>query len=112
MRHNAPVTLVQYSEQWPVHYEREAGRIRSALGGRVLLLEHVGSTSVPGLTAKPVIDICLGVSDPADEQAYVPALAVAGYVLRIHYADAKSDVVQDILARAATSGPGARRDEQ
>jgi GrpB-like predicted nucleotidyltransferase (UPF0157 family) len=58
-RHDAAVTLVQYSAQWPLEYEREAGRIRSALSELVLLLEHVGSTSVPGLVAKPVIDICL-----------------------------------------------------
>jgi GrpB-like predicted nucleotidyltransferase (UPF0157 family) len=86
-RHDAPVTLVAYSAQWPVQYEREARRIRSALGERVLLLEHVGSTSVPGLIAKPVIDICLVVTDPADEQAYVPALEGAGYVLRFREPD-------------------------
>ncbi len=82
-RHNAPVTLVEYSEQWPLRYQRDAQRIRSVLGERVLLLEHVGSTSVPGLYAKPVIDICLAVADPADEGAYAPALEAAGYVLRI-----------------------------
>jgi GrpB-like predicted nucleotidyltransferase (UPF0157 family) len=49
----------------------------------VLLLEHVGSTSVPGLAAKPRIDILLGVSSSADEAAYVPALEASGYVLRI-----------------------------
>jgi GrpB-like predicted nucleotidyltransferase (UPF0157 family) len=49
----------------------------------VLLLEHVGSTSVPGLAAKPIVDIVLAVADSADEEAYVPALEAAGYVLRI-----------------------------
>src|SRR6476661_2970804 len=77
-RHDATITLLKHSEQWPVQYEREAARIRAALGERVLLLEHVGSTSVPGLIAKPVIDICLAVADPADEPAYVPALERAG----------------------------------
>jgi GrpB-like predicted nucleotidyltransferase (UPF0157 family) len=81
-RPDAPVTLVQYSAQWRVQYEQEARRIRSALGERVLLLEHVGSTSVPGLVAKPVIDICLGVADSADEQAYLPSLEMARYVFR------------------------------
>jgi GrpB-like predicted nucleotidyltransferase (UPF0157 family) len=61
----------------------EADRIRTALGKRALLVEHVGSTSVPGLAAKPVIDIVLVVADSADEQAYVPSLERAGYVLRI-----------------------------
>lgn len=86
-RHDAPVTLVEYSALWPLQYEREAERIRTALGERALLLEHVGSTSVPGLCAKPVIDICVAVANPADEPAYVPALEAAGYVLRIREPD-------------------------
>jgi len=57
--------------------------IRSILGNKVLQLEHVGSTSVPGLCAKPIIDMLLVVEDSADEQSYVPALEAAGYVLRI-----------------------------
>jgi GrpB-like predicted nucleotidyltransferase (UPF0157 family) len=64
-------------------FEREAGRIRSALGDRVLLLEHVGSTSVPGLAAKPKIDMVLALRDSADEPAYLPDLEAAGYVLQI-----------------------------
>jgi GrpB-like predicted nucleotidyltransferase (UPF0157 family) len=53
----------------------------------VLVLEHVGSTSIPGLSAKPKIDIVLGVADTTDEQAYVPDLEAAGYVLRIREPD-------------------------
>jgi GrpB-like predicted nucleotidyltransferase (UPF0157 family) len=64
-------------------YEREERRIRAALGNRAVLIEHAGSTSVPGLAAKPKIDIVLAVPDTADEAAYVPALEGAGYVLRI-----------------------------
>jgi GrpB-like predicted nucleotidyltransferase (UPF0157 family) len=141
------------------------------LGRRVLLLEHVGSTSVPDLSAKPMIDLVLAVADSADEASYVPLLQAQGFVLRIrepgwfehrllqapeiaghlhvfsagcpeigrmlafrdhlrahaedrtlyertkqalaarrwrdvqHYADAKSDVVREILARAAASTP-------
>ena len=82
-RLDGPVTLVAYSPQWPSQFEGEAKRIRSALGERALVIEHVGSTSVPGLIAKPVIDICLVVADSADEPAYVPSLERAGYVLRI-----------------------------
>ena len=55
----------------------------AALGGRVLQLEHTGSTAVPGLAAKPIIDITLVVADSANEAAYAPALEGAGYVLRI-----------------------------
>src|SRR5690606_23468257 len=53
------------------------------LGFRVLSLEHVGSTAVPGLAAKPVIDVDLVVADPDDEDAYVPALVAAGFELRV-----------------------------
>src|SRR5215471_13848594 len=58
---------------WPRQYDRLAGRIRRALGWRALQLDHVGSTSVPGLAAKPIIDIDLTVADPACERDYVPA---------------------------------------
>ena len=86
-RADGPITLADYDPGWPALYEHEAARIRAALGDRVLLLEHAGSTSVPGLAAKPVIDIVLGVADPADEAAYVPDLETAGYVLRIREPD-------------------------
>ena len=66
---------------------REEQRIRRALGDGVLRLEHVGSTSVPGLVAKPRIDILLVVSDAADEPSYVPALEAAGYTLRVREPD-------------------------
>jgi GrpB-like predicted nucleotidyltransferase (UPF0157 family) len=68
---------------WPQWYNRLAERIREALGWRVLQLEHVGSTAVPGLAAKPVIDIDLTVADPGRERDYVPALEAAGFQLLI-----------------------------
>ena len=64
-------------------FSREADRLRSVLGNEALRIEHVGSTSVPGLVAKPIIDILLVVPDSADEPSYVPHLQAAGYVLRI-----------------------------
>jgi GrpB-like predicted nucleotidyltransferase (UPF0157 family) len=82
-----PVTLAEYDPAWPLLFGREAVRIRSALGDRVRLLEHVGSTSVPGLAAKPIIDIALAVVDSADEAAYIPPMEAAGYVLRIREPD-------------------------
>jgi len=81
--HNAPITLADYDPGWPALFAREAARIRAALGGRAVQVEHVGSTSVPGLAAKPIIDILLVVPDSSDEQAYVLALDAAGYVLRV-----------------------------
>lgn len=80
--HNAPITLADYDPDWPVLFAREAARIRAALSSRAVQVEHVGSTSVPGLAAKPIIDILLAVPDSSDEQAYVPELERAGYVLR------------------------------
>jgi GrpB-like predicted nucleotidyltransferase (UPF0157 family) len=68
-------------------FAREEGRIRAILGDRVLRLEHTGSTSVPGLAAKPVIDMTLVVPDSSDESSYVPLLEAAGYVLRIREPD-------------------------
>jgi GrpB-like predicted nucleotidyltransferase (UPF0157 family) len=80
--HNAPIKLSEYDPAWPALFAREADRIRAVLGPTAVLIEHAGSTSVPGLAAKPIIDIVLAVPDSADEQAYVPALEAAGYVLR------------------------------
>jgi GrpB-like predicted nucleotidyltransferase (UPF0157 family) len=77
------ILIVDYNPQWPALFGREADRIRAAVGRRALRIEHTGSTSVPGLVAKPIIDMLLQVTDSADEDAYVPALETAGYVLRI-----------------------------
>ena len=85
--HDAPISLVEYDAAWPRLFTREAQRIRSALGPRVLQVEHIGSTSVAGLIAKPIIDILLVVTDSSDEPSYVPALETAGYVLRIREPD-------------------------
>ncbi|SFQ39007.1 GrpB domain, predicted nucleotidyltransferase, UPF0157 family [Salibacterium halotolerans] len=81
--HHAPIILHEYNPRWPALFEREAARIRSVLGETGLQVEHVGSTSVPGLCAKPIIDIVLVVHDAADEMTYLPDLEQAGYTLRI-----------------------------
>jgi GrpB-like predicted nucleotidyltransferase (UPF0157 family) len=81
--HNAPIYLAPYTDEWPLLFQREATRIHAALGDRVRLLEHVGSTSVPGLSAKPKIDVLLVVDDSSDEASYVPPMESVGYVLRI-----------------------------
>ena len=82
----APATGIEVTDPdpaWPLWYDDLAGRIRAALGWRVLQLEHVGSTAITGLAAKPVIDIDLTVADPSREQDYVPALETAGFRLVI-----------------------------
>jgi GrpB-like predicted nucleotidyltransferase (UPF0157 family) len=82
-----PIEIREYDDEWPVLYAREEARIRSLLGERVVRIEHAGSTSVPGLPAKPVIDIVLEVPDSGDEDAYVPALEAGGYSLSIREPD-------------------------
>lgn len=86
-RQDAPVELVEYDASWPEKFVHEADRIQAALGDRAIAIEHVGSTSVPGLAAKPIVDILLVVNDASDESAYVPSLEELGYVLRVREPD-------------------------
>jgi GrpB-like predicted nucleotidyltransferase (UPF0157 family) len=74
-----PIEINEYDPEWSRLYEREEERIRSVLGDRVVRIEHAGSTSVPGLPAKPIVDIVLEVPDSSDEPSYVPDLEAAGY---------------------------------
>lgn len=84
---NKTIELFDYNPDWPNRFEELERTIRDILGDSVLLLEHVGSTSVPGLSAKPIIDIILEVLDSADESNYVPALEKWGFKLRIREPD-------------------------
>ena len=77
------IVLAEPDPSWPALYAREESRIRASLGDRVLAIEHTGSTSVPGLAAKPIVDITMLVADVIDEAAWIPDLEGAGYVLRI-----------------------------
>lgn len=77
------IVVADYDPHWPAVYERLATGITAALPDVVVSLDHVGSTSVPGLPAKPIIDIDLIVAAPDDEDSYVPALEALGYRLRI-----------------------------
>jgi GrpB-like predicted nucleotidyltransferase (UPF0157 family) len=85
--HGGPIDLVDHDPAWPALFAREARRIATALGDRALDIEHVGSTSVPGLAAKPIIDVLLVVADSTNEDAYLPSLEAVGYVLRIREPD-------------------------
>jgi GrpB-like predicted nucleotidyltransferase (UPF0157 family) len=80
---SGPIALVESDPAWPGLYAREEARIRSILGERVVRIEHTGSTSVPGLAAKPIIDITMTVADVTDEPAWVDDLVAAGYRLVI-----------------------------
>lgn len=75
--------LVAPDDRWPAEYRRHEARIRRALGEAAVAVEHIGSTSVPGLAAKPIINILVTVPDIAAEQDHVEPLLAAGYVLRV-----------------------------
>ena len=77
-----PLVVIDYDPAWPHTYARWRHRIGAALGPAALGIEHVGSTSVPGLAAKPIVDIQVSVADLADERRYVPQLEEVGLALR------------------------------
>jgi GrpB-like predicted nucleotidyltransferase (UPF0157 family) len=81
------IEICDYNPQWPTKFQQHAERIACALGGAALQIEHHGSTSVPGLAAKPIIDMLFVVKDSSDEAAYLPHLESAGYVLRVREPD-------------------------
>ena len=84
---NSTIYLAPYDPDWSSQFSQLANLIRGTLCEKALLLEHVGSTSVPGLSAKPIIDMVLAVVNSADESSYVPLLEEKGFVLRIREPD-------------------------
>jgi GrpB-like predicted nucleotidyltransferase (UPF0157 family) len=82
-REQRPIVVVDYDAAWPARYAALAVTIRDAVGMNALTVEHIGSTAVPGLAAKPIIDILLTVGDVSDESVYVAPLEEAGFVLRV-----------------------------
>ncbi|PWV52298.1 GrpB family protein [Nocardiopsis sp. L17-MgMaSL7] len=80
---NGRVRLSEPDPKWPYLFRQEESRIRGALGDRVLSLDHVGSTAVSGLAAKPCVDLVMAVTDSADETAYLDDLEKVGYTLVI-----------------------------
>lgn len=77
------ITVTEHDPAWADAYAVLAERVRAALGDRVLALEHVGSTSVPGLAAKPIVDLDLTVADSTDEDDYRGPLEAAGFTLAL-----------------------------
>lgn len=77
-----PIVIADYDPAWPERFELERERIRHALGDRAVRVEHVGSTSVPGLAAKPIVDLLVTVDEPADASV-TAALEAVGYELRV-----------------------------
>jgi GrpB-like predicted nucleotidyltransferase (UPF0157 family) len=73
------IVVVDYDPSWPAHFEELRSRISSAVGSIAVSVEHVGSTSVPGLAAKPIIDIDVVVASRADASLAIERLAPLGY---------------------------------
>jgi GrpB-like predicted nucleotidyltransferase (UPF0157 family) len=73
------LVIVAYDPRWPAHYEQERAALLTALGHRMLGIEHVGSTSVSGLAAKPIIDILIGLPRLEDADECAGVLATLGY---------------------------------
>lgn len=71
--------LVEYNSSWPLAFSEEAARIQTALGGRALAIEHYGSTAVPGLRAKPILDIQIGVADIRYGLDFIEPMTSLGY---------------------------------
>jgi GrpB-like predicted nucleotidyltransferase (UPF0157 family) len=82
-REPGTIEVVDYDPGWPARFECERARIATALGALARSIEHIGSTAVPGLAAKPIIDVLVELGDPDDERAYAPPLEAAGYRLRV-----------------------------
>ena len=82
-RQPGPIRLVAYDPEWPAQYDRIRDRLQGALGPRARMIEHIGSTAVPGLLAKPIIDVLVTVDDVEDEAAYASAITQLGYDLRV-----------------------------
>ncbi|GGO54480.1 GrpB family protein [Streptomyces lasiicapitis] len=102
-RLDGQVALAEYDPRWRQAFAHEAVRIDGALTGVRHEIEHVGSTSVPGLAAKPIIDMLLTVPDPGDETAYVPALERLGYTLAVR----EPDWYEHRVLRTQDLAPGA-----
>jgi GrpB-like predicted nucleotidyltransferase (UPF0157 family) len=82
-REKREIVIAEYDPSWPARFEAESDRVRAALGPTALRIEHIGSTAVPDLAAKPIVDVLVTVEDPDDEAAFAPALETAGYELRV-----------------------------
>ena len=81
-----PITLAKASDDWPRAFEEMRSRLAEVLGDEVRI-EHVGSTSIPGIAAKPIIDIQVSVPDIEDERAFVPGIESLGLALRAREPD-------------------------
>ena len=96
-----PIHVTAYDPQWPIRFRRQAGAIRTALGDVALRIDHIGSTAVPGLAAKPIIDVQISVAAFAPLDAFGEPLERLGYVFRADN--------QELTKRYFREPPGSRR---
>jgi len=82
-REAVTITIADYDPAWPTRFERERARVEDAIQDAAIRIEHIGSTAVPGLAAKPIVDILVTVADADDDAAFAAALVEAGYELRV-----------------------------
>ncbi len=85
-RQPGPVMLVEHDSEWPKRFEAVRGELTEALGEHAMRIEHIGSTAVPGLAAKPIIDVLVTVAEIEAEDVYAPAIEALGYELRVREA--------------------------
>ncbi|MGD8585704.1 MAG: GrpB family protein [Chloroflexota bacterium] len=78
------LSVVPYRDAWPMLFEQEANLLRSALGEKALRIEHIGNTSIPGLAAKPIIDIMVAVASYAQSMGLIPVVEALGYQFKPH----------------------------
>jgi GrpB-like predicted nucleotidyltransferase (UPF0157 family) len=90
-KRDASVEVVPYSEEWPVLFERERAALQAAAGDVAASIEHIGSTAVPGLSAKPTIDILLVVDSTEDFLKRLSQIEALGYDYRAHNTFVGSD---------------------
>jgi GrpB-like predicted nucleotidyltransferase (UPF0157 family) len=82
-REERVIEIVEYRPEWVTRFKQERARIEKALGSAARRIEHIGSTAVEGLAAKPIIDVMVTVDDPDDESSFLPPMEGAGYILRV-----------------------------
>ena len=81
-QHKRDLTVIPYQSDWKEHFEREANILRATLGEKALRIEHIGSTSIPGIHAKAIIDMMVAVESLSQAKDLIPALESLGYVYR------------------------------
>ncbi len=81
------IEIVHYSNEWPVMYEEIKNQFFNSFGSKIAKIEHIGSTSVPGLGAKPIIDVLLGVNKLKDAEEIIPNMEQLGYEYVFKYED-------------------------